>query len=134
MNNAATSWPKPEEVGEAMAKAVRRLPGAANRGGIEDVNVFDEARKELASLMGVSCPEQIALGCNSTWGLNEALFGWSLQEGVTVLATNAEHNSVLRPLYRLEQRGVRVVYVPAGETGGMRPERWKGAASVRFAD
>lgn len=125
MNNAATSWPKPEEVGEAMAKAVRRLPGAANRGGIEDANVFDETRKELASLMGVSCPEQIALGCNSTWGLNEALFGWPLQEGDTVLATNAEHNSVLRPLYRLEQSGVRVVYVPADETGRIRPESWK---------
>ena len=104
MNNAATSWPKPEEVGAAMAKAVRRLPGAANRGGIEDVNVFDEVRKELAVLMGVSCPEQIALGCNSTWGLNEALFGWPLRKEDTVLATDAEHNAVLRPLYRLEQR------------------------------
>lgn len=125
MNNAATSWPKPEEVGAAMAKAVCRLPGAANRGGIEDVNVFDEVRKELAVLMGVSCPEQIALGCNSTWGLNEALFGWPLRKEDTVLATDAEHNAVLRPLYRLEQSGIRVVYVPADGTGRILPELWK---------
>ena len=124
MNNAATSWPKPECVAEAMAEAVRALPGAANRGGIEDVNVFDEVRKELVLLMGVSCPEQIALGCNSTWGLNEALFGWPLEKGDTVLSTNAEHNAVLRPLHRLEKEGIRTVYVPADAEGRVCPRRW----------
>ncbi len=127
MNNAATSWPKPEEVGEVMAKAVHRLPGAANRGGIEDVNVFDQVREELALLMGVSCPEQIALGCNSTWGLNQALFGFPLEAGDAVLTTKAEHNAVLRPLYRMAQEGVKVVYVRTDESGRILPERWEGA-------
>ena len=122
MNNAATSWPKPEEVGEVMAKAVHRLPGAANRGGIEDVNVFDQVREELALLMGVSCPEQIALGCNSTWGLNQALFGFPLEAGDAVLTTKAEHNAVLRPLYRMAQEGVKVVYVRTDESGRILPE------------
>ena len=98
MNNAATSWPKPPEVAKAMADAVTALPGAANRGGIQDFDVFDEVRKELAWLMGVSCPSQIALGCNSTWGLNQAIFGYPLKPGDTVLTTRAEHNAVLRPL------------------------------------
>ena len=103
MNNAATSWPKPPEVAEAMAEAVKALPGAANRGRLSDFDVFGEVRKELALLMGVPHPEQIALGCNSTWGLNQAIFGYPLQAGDTVLYTGAEHKSVLRPLFLLEE-------------------------------
>lgn len=127
MNNAATSWPKPPEVAKAMADAVTALPGAANRGGIQDFDVFDEVRKELAWLMGVSCPSQIALGCNSTWGLNQAIFGYPLKPGDTVLTTRAEHNAVLRPLYRLEQEGIRVVRLHVDDCGRVRPEDWEKA-------
>lgn len=124
MNNAATSWPKPPEVAEAMAAAVRNPPGAANRGGIRDFDVFGEVRKELAGLLGVSCSRRIALGCNSTWGLNQAIFGYPLEMGDTVLTTRAEHNAVLRPLYRLEQRGIRIRYLPVDENGRVRPSDW----------
>lgn len=127
MNNAATSWPKPPEVAKAMADAVTALPGAANRGGIQDFDVFDEVRKELAWLMGVSCPSQIALGCNSTWGLNQAIFGYPLKPGDTVLTTRAEHNAVLRPLYRLEQEGIRVVRLHVDDCGRVRPGDWEAA-------
>lgn len=127
MNNAATSWPKPPEVAKAMADAVTALPGAANRGGIQDFDVFDEVRKELAWLMGVSCPSQIALGCNSTWGLNQAIFGYPLKPGDTVLTTRAEHNAVLRPLYRLEQEGIRVVRLHVDDCGRVCPGDWKAA-------
>ncbi len=127
MNNAATSWPKPPEVAEAMAEAVKALPGAANRGGLSDFDVFGEVRKELALLMGVPHPEQIALGCNSTWGLNQAIFGYPLQAGDTVLYTGAEHNAVLRPLYRLEKRGIRTVEVPVNGAGRMEPADWERA-------
>ena len=101
MNNAATSWPKAPGVAEAAAEALRRIPGEANRGGVTDFDVFEEVRKELAELMGVDCPSQIALGCNSTWGLNQAIFGYPLNPGDTVLSTNAEHNAVLRPLHEI---------------------------------
>jgi len=66
MNNAATSWPKPPCVAEAMANAVNAAPGAMNRGGIETFNVFEQVRLNLAPLLGVSSPEQIALGSNAT--------------------------------------------------------------------
>ncbi len=127
MNNAATSWPKPPQVAEAMAEAVRALPGAANRGGLLDFDVFGEVRRELALLMGISCPEQIALGCNSTWGLNQAIFGYPLEAGDTVLYTGAEHNAILRPLYRLERTGIRTVEVPVNGAGRMEPEIWERA-------
>lgn len=127
MNNAATSWPKPPQVARAMAEAAEALPGAANRGGLQDFDVFGEVRKELALLMGISCPEQIALGCNSTWGLNQALFGYPLRAGDVVLYTGAEHNAVLRPLYRLEQKGIRTVEVPVNSVGRMEPSVWERA-------
>lgn len=130
MNNAATSWPKPPKVAEAMAEAVRALPGAANRGGIRDFDVFGEVRKELAGLLGVSCPEQIALGCNSTWGLNQAIFGFPLKPGDTVVTTRAEHNAVLRPLYELEKQGIHVIHVPVDENGRVRPSDWEQAVAM----
>lgn len=127
MNNAATSWPKPDTVAEAMAQAVSALPGAANRGGIQDFDVFAETRIELAKLMGVSCPEQIALGCNSTWGLNQGIFGYPLSAGDVVLTTTAEHNAVLRPLYRLAEKGVQIHKVNVDNYGRVNPEVWEDA-------
>lgn len=128
MNNAATSWPKAPGVAEAVSEALRAVPGEANRGGVADFDVFEEVRKELAELMGVENPSRIALGCNSTWGLNQAIFGYPLTEGDTVLSTNAEHNAVLRPLYLLEQRGIRVIKLPADASGRVPVSEWEQAA------
>lgn len=127
MNNAATSWPKAPGVAEAVSDALRAVPGEANRGGVADFDVFWEARKELAELMGVDSPSQIALGCNSTWGLNQAVFGYPLAPGDTVLSTNAEHNAVLRPLYLLERRGIRVIKLPTDAAGRVPVSEWEQA-------
>ena len=127
LNNAATSWPKPERVASAMAEALKNLPGDAGRGGIRDFNIFDQVRKELAALMGIGCSERIALGSNSTWGLNQAVFGFPLEPEDIVLTTKAEHNAVLRPLYRLEKEGIQVIYLDVDKTGRMEPEMWKKA-------
>lgn len=127
MNNAATSWPKAPGVAEAVSEALRAMPGEANRGGVTDFDVFWEVRKELAELMGVGSPSRIALGCNSTWGLNQAIFGYPLSPGDTVLSTNAEHNAVLRPLYLLEQRGIEVIKLPTDAVGRIPVSRWERA-------
>lgn len=127
MNNAATSWPKAPGVAEAAAEALRRMPGEANRGGITDFDVFGEVRKELAGLMGVCTPSQIALGCNSTWGLNQAIFGYPLVPGDTVLSTSAEHNAVLRPLFLLKQKGIQVIKLPVDEAGRVPWQKWERA-------
>lgn len=127
MNNAATSYPKPPCVAEAAAAALSSCPGAMNRGGVADFDVFDAVRKALAPVLGVSSSSHIALGCNATWGLNQAIFGMRLLPNDTVVTTKAEHNSVLRPLYALEQQGIRVVYLDTDRTGRTDPEQWAAA-------
>ena len=125
LNNAATSFPKAEGVAEAVSQALLSRPGSAHRGGIESFDVFAETRRALSRLMGVSAPERIALGPNSTWGLNQAIQGFPLKPGDTVLSTDAEHNSVLRPLYRLwKERDIDVRYVGVLPDGGVDPEVW----------
>ena len=110
-----------------MGEAVKALPGSGGRGGIEEFDIFQAVREELAEWLGISCPERIALGCNSTWGLNQGIFGFPLRPGDTVLTTRAEHNAVLRPLYRLEQQGIRVIYLDVDRTGRVSPEAWEKA-------
>lgn len=127
LNNAATSWPKPKCVADAVYQAVVNMPGAANRGGIESFDVFHEVRKGLAKRIGVEAYDCIALGNNSSWALNLGIFGMDLQVGDTVVSSKSEHNSVLRPLYALEQKGVQVIYVDADRGGRIVEEKWRQA-------
>ena len=126
MNNAATSWPKPSCVSQTVSEALLLPPGSMHRGGIDSFDVFDAVRSHLAPLMGISAPSRIALGANATWGLNLAIFGFPFQPGDTVVTTKAEHNSVLRPLYALEQKGlIHVQYADTDETGRVPLNEWE---------
>ena len=124
MNNAATSFPKPPRVAQAVSDALLGLPGAMHRGGIEDHDVFSAVRQALAPILGVRSPERIALGSNATWALNLGIFGLDLKTGDLVVTTRAEHNSVLRPLYALERRGIRVIYLDVDSCGRMDIDCW----------
>lgn len=126
LNNAATSWPKPPCVVEAVSRALSEPPGAMHRGGIESFDVFDEVRKKLAALMGLKNHSRIALGPNASWGLNVGIQGFGLKEGDCALTSIAEHNSVLRPLYALrERRGVKLCFAECDESGRIIPESWE---------
>lgn len=105
MNNGATSYPKPDCVAEAMAACVRALPGAANRsmGGVAET---ESCRTYLARLMKISDETRIVYAMNATMALNMALLGFPWKQGDMVISTTAEHNSVLRPLYKLKKEGV----------------------------
>ncbi len=129
LNNAATSYPKAPGVADAVHNALQNLPGAANRGGIEDFDVFSAVRTELAELLGVfGCAEQIGLGPHATWALNTGIHGLPFVKGDTVLTTAAEHNSVLRPLFALSKSpGVTVHHLPVDATGRVRAELWQQA-------
>jgi len=128
MNNAATSWPKPPCVAEAVSKALTEKPGAAHRGGIEHFDVFDEVRKRMATILGVKTHDHIALGSNATWALNSCIFGYPFNEGDIVVTSKSEHNSVLRPLYELERRGlIKPIYLGTDKTGRILPEIWEDA-------
>ena len=128
MNNSATSWPKPPCVAEAVAGALTGKPGSAQRGGIEDYDVFGHVRKKMAKILGAGSHDHIALGSNATWGLNLAIFGYPFEKGDAVVTSTSEHNSVLRPLHALEKRGlIKVIYVDTDDTGRIPPDKWEAA-------
>ena len=119
LDQAATSYPKPPEVGEAMCTALQKA-GNSGRGGhflsLEASRLVFDARLELAELFGAEDPSCIAFTANATESLNLALLG-ILRPGDHVITTESEHNSVLRPLYSLETAGVEVTIVKADRRG-----------------
>ncbi|WP_111620327.1 aminotransferase class V-fold PLP-dependent enzyme [Paenibacillus pabuli] len=121
LDHAATSWPKPPAVGEAMMKALDVAGANPGRGShrmaVQASRVVFGARKAISTLLGVRNANDIAMGSNTTEALNLAIQGW-LREGDHVIATMAEHNSVRRPLeYMRRSRNVEVDYVPVNAAG-----------------
>lgn len=128
MNNAATSYPKPDCVAEAVSRSISSPPGAANRGGIGDFDMFDHCRKKLTELIHGNDKKRMILTMNATHALNLAIFGFPFKKGDKVVTSSAEHNSVLRPLYELKRRGlVEVQYVPADKHGRIDLIAWESA-------
>lgn len=121
LDNAATSWPKPESVYRAVDDYQRRLGAPAGRGAYaeaaETERVVASCRKKLVQLIGASDPSRIIFTQNGTDSLNLALHGL-LRPDDHVVTTVCEHNSVLRPLrFLAEHRGVRVTYVDCDSAG-----------------
>ncbi|HHT44466.1 MAG TPA: aminotransferase class V-fold PLP-dependent enzyme [Fastidiosipila sp.] len=126
LDHAATSLPKPPEVLQAVETALQTY-GGAGRGVHEAAmnanrNVF-AARAAVASLFGFS-PERVAFTANATHSLNLAISGL-LGPGDHVISTALEHNSVLRPLYRLQQEGMELSIVPADQNGSLDYEQFE---------
>lgn len=125
LDNAATSWPKPEAVYTA-ADTWQRTNGAASGRGVthhanETDRLIASARQGVARLMNVDDPRRIVFTLNGTDSLNLALHGL-LRPGDHVVTTVCEHNSVLRPLAWLrEHRGVSATYVPCDSLGFVSP-------------
>ncbi|HTN77411.1 MAG TPA: aminotransferase class V-fold PLP-dependent enzyme [Pirellulaceae bacterium] len=121
LDNAATSWPKPESVLAAMDDYHRRLGAPAGRGiyreAVEVERAIAEARRRVAELLGIGQQQRILLTAGCTDSLNLALHG-ILRPGDHVITTVTEHNSVLRPLRYLEvHRNITVTLVPCGADG-----------------
>lgn len=126
LDHAATSWPKPPEVTEAVMKVM--LHDAANPGrgshamAVRASRVLFDTRKYLARLFNIRNPNDIAFTSNTTMSLNMAIKGW-LKPGDHVIATSVEHNSVRRPLYYLEQQmQLEVSYIESDATGKIKVE------------
>jgi cysteine desulfurase family protein len=109
LDNAATSYPKPEEVYKGMEAFVRKSGANPGRGGhrraVEAEGMINDTRRLLARLLGFSRPERIVFGHNATDGLNMAIKG-VLRPGDHAITSVLEHNSVSRPLNQLEKDGV----------------------------
>lgn len=121
MDNAATSFPKPPVVIEAMrhfSECVGANPGrSGHRLSIEAGRVLLEAREEVAALVGAPDPFDVALTKNATEALNIAILG-TIRPGDHVVTTSMEHNSVARPLRHLEAHGVALTVVDADSATG----------------
>lgn len=116
LDNAATTMKKPPEVVEAVTKALCSMGNASRGAHAEslDASRTDFAcRQKLARLFCCPDPQRVCFTANSTEALNIALMGLA-NPGDHIISTDTEHNSVLRPLYRLAaERGVDVDFVPA---------------------
>lgn len=119
LDNAATTIHKPEGVAQAMVHALSSL-GNSGRGAHEATldasRIIYGTREKLARLFGIKDPMRIAFTCNATESLNIAINGL-FEKGDHVITTMCEHNSVLRPLYRLEENGVELSILPADSKG-----------------
>lgn len=124
LDNAATSFPKPEATLAAMIDYQQNIGGSPGRSGhgrsIEAGRVVYETREVLARLFNIDDPLRIALTKNSTEALNIALQG-ALKPGDHVITSSMEHNSVMRPLRFLESRGVELSVVPCSPKGELDP-------------
>jgi cysteine desulfurase family protein len=131
LDNAATSWPKPDTVYAAVQRAMRELGAPAGRSAYGEAAEVEQAilsaRKEVASLIGCDDPRRIVFTLNGTDSLNLAIQG-VLRPGDHVVTSVAEHNSVLRPLRALEDEGrVEVSRVPCGRDGCIDPAELRAA-------
>ena len=125
LDHAATSLPKPEPVVMAVTAAMNCL-GNSGRGAhsasLGASRMIYETREALSDFFGGDGPEQVVFTPNATAALNTVIQG-ILNPGDRAVTTAMEHNSVLRPLYRMEKQGVSLCVVPADEKGRLSMER-----------
>ena len=124
MDNAATTMRKPKEVAEAVVNAMNSMGNAgrgANEAALSAARIIYDTRALLAEFFGAKNPRQIVFTSNSTEALNIAIKG-ILNSGDHVVTTMLEHNSVLRPLYEMEEKGVELSIVKSDRTGKISSE------------
>lgn len=129
LDNAATTLRKPECVVEAVTRALCSMgnPGrSAHDGALSASRTVFEARLALAELFGAESPDRIAFTANATEALNIAIKG-ILNPGDHVITTALEHNSVLRPLYEMEDKGVELTILPADRQGRLKEADFEAA-------
>ena len=124
LDNAATSWPKPEPVYDAVSEAIRR-GGNPGRGSSERSKAaaldISEARAALAQLFHIPEPSRIVFALNATDAINLGLQGM-LSPGDHVITSRMEHNAVTRPLAYLEDAGTAVTKVETDPVRGADPQ------------
>lgn len=127
LDNAATTLYKPQEVDAAILDALHTA-GNPGRGAHEPTlhasRLVYAAREALAELFHAPDPACIAFTANATGALNTALCGL-LGPGDHVITTVCEHNSVLRPLYRLRTQGVQLSFAGVDAKGRLQYEKWE---------
>jgi len=128
LDNAATTWPKPESVYHFAFDFFRNTGVNPGRSGfdkaIEAGNILDDLRKRLTKFFGgdEDASERLCFGYNATDALNLILYGL-LRPGDHVVTTNLEHNSVIRPVNHLvRDNGIEATYLPFNGRGFIEPD------------
>lgn len=128
LDNAATTLHKPLQVEQAMLDALRTA-GNPGRGAHEPTlhasRLVYAARCAVAKLLNAPDPSCIAFTANATQALNTAL-GGLFRPGDHIITAVCEHNSVLRPLYRLRENGMSLSFTTADEKGRLQYDQWEG--------
>lgn len=119
LDNAATTMRKPEAVIQAVTDALYTM-GNAGRGGhdasLDASRIIFDTRERLAQLFYAESPRQIVFTMNSTESLNIAIKG-IVEKGDHLITTALEHNSVLRPLYEMEEKGTELTILSSDPQG-----------------
>lgn len=122
LDNAATTMQKPQQVADAIVAALQTMGNDArgtHAGSLNAAHTVYDARVKLAKLFGCPRADHVVFTSNVTEALNIATNGL-IEKGDHVITTDCEHNSVLRPLYRLEdEQGVQLSFVPADKKGNL---------------
>ena len=131
LDNAATSWPKPERVYDTLGSFLQNSganPGrASHRMAASAAAAIASCRLRLTRLFNVPSPERVVFTGNATEGLNLAILGLG-QPGSRIVTTAMEHNSVSRPLHYVHKRGAQVVSIEVDEHGTVDLEALRKAA------
>jgi len=124
-DNAATSWPKPRETGNAMTDYLNNQGGSPGRSGhrlsIEAGRIVLNTRENLARLFSIEDPFQMVFTHNATEALNLVIRGL-LAPGDHVIVSPMEHNAVMRPLRWLEEKGLEITRIQSSPEGDFDPE------------
>ena len=133
LDNAATAWPKPDNVYKFAVDFYRNMGVNPGRSGfdkaIEAGNILEDVRQRLTKIFGgdEETPERLCYTYNATDALNLIIQGL-LAEGDHVITTNLEHNSVIRPVNCLvRDGGVEATYIPFNNQGFVEPDEIKKA-------
>jgi cysteine desulfurase family protein len=126
LDNAATSWPKPDAVFDAVDRYQREIGAPNGRSGyrqaLDSNRIVERARRGVAELIGAKNPSQVVFGFNGTDVLNLAIRG-VVRPRDHVITTVCDHNSVLRPLRALrENLQVDVTYIDCDGQGFVSPD------------
>ena len=129
LNNAATSYPKPECVTEIAVRKMNALPSGQFRsaGILDDGDVFTECRQRIGHIIGTAEADRIFFSSGATESLNAIFIGLGIN-ATEIITTVTEHNSVLRPLYNLPDIKGEPVLLPCDVCGRVDPERFEAEA------
>ena len=130
LDNAASTWPKPQGVIRAVERVLSETaanPGrSAHNLSVEAARIIADAREAIASIFGVKDPLRVVFTKNATEALN-IVVGGLLKQGDHVITAGMEHNSVMRPLRAAGARGIRLSLISCSSLGELDPSDVKKA-------